>query len=131
MQAVLRGAARMGVDGDCGRQEVVIPQAPQTGLTDADLTGMFPGCRIVRDVTLMPLKPLKGNLLKLSQAVLQRHQAGDTEITDPSIYGPLGMGRADYGKLKRKEEWAAWLASLGWFQAKLQGGFMGLRRRSV
>ena len=66
LQAVLRGAARMGVDGDCGRQEVVIPQAPQTGLTDADLAGMFPGCRIVRDVTLMPLKPLRGNLLKLS-----------------------------------------------------------------
>lgn len=131
LQAVLRGAARMGIDGDCGRQEVVIPQAPQTGLSTADYMGMFPGCKVARDLTLLPLKPLKGRLLKCSAVVLRRHEAGDHEITDPSIYGELEMGRADYGKLKRKEEWVAWLSAVGWHQAKLGGGIMGLRRRAV
>jgi len=128
LQAVLRGAARMGVDGDCGTMEAVIPQAAQTGLSDADLSGMFPGCRIIRDLTLMPTKPLKGNLLKLAAAVIRRLEAGDLEMTDASLYGALGITRHSYGKLKAKPEWAAWLASGGLHQAKLGGGLIGLRR---
>ena len=128
LQAVLRGAARMGVDGDCGRQEVVLPQAPQTGLTDADLRGMFPGCRIVRDVTLMPPKPLKGNLKRLADAVQRRLEAGDWEMTDASLYGEVGIAKSNHGKLKAKPEWAAWLGSMGLHQAKLGGGLIGLRR---
>lgn len=128
LQAVLRGAARTGVDGDCGRQEVVLPQAAQTGLTDADLHGMFPGCRIVRDLTLMPTKPLKGNLLKLSMAVIERLEAGDREMTDASLYGALGIAKGNYANLKAKPEWVAWLASVGLHQAKLGGGMIGLRK---
>ena len=128
LQAVLRGAARMGVDGDCGTQEVVIPQAPQTGLKDADYHGMFPGCTIIKDNTLMAAKPLKGNLLRLSLEVAKRQQAGDIEVTDASLYGALAMRRADYGRLKRNPAWSGWLASHGWFPARLPGGLCGVRR---
>lgn len=131
LQAVLRGHARMGDDGDCGAQEVIIPQAAQTGHTDADFQGMFPECIVVRDLTLMPLKPLRGKLLEMSQAVFRRQEAGLNEIADPSIYSELGMTRQAYAKLKRKEAWGAWLASIGWHQAKLGGGVMGLRRAPV
>lgn len=128
LQAVLRGAARMGVDGDCGVMEAVIPQAPQTGLTDADLRGMFPGCRIVRDVTWMPPKPLKGNLKRLAETVQRRLEAGDREMADTSLYGEMGVTKNNYGKLKAKPEWIAWLGVMGLHQAKLGGGLIGLRR---
>jgi hypothetical protein len=128
LQAVLRGAARLGIDGDCGRQEVVLPQAPQTGLTDADLQGMFPGCRIVRDLSRMPPKPLKGNLKRLADTVQRRLEAGDREMTDTSLYGEMDVTKNNYGKLKAKPEWVAWLGVMGLHQAKLGGGFIGLRR---
>lgn len=128
LQAVLRGAARQGRNGDCGRQEVVIPQAPQTGLSDADYQAMFPGCHIIRDLSLMDPRPLKGNLAKLAAAVQARQEAGEREITDGSLCGDLGMDRANYRKLSRKPEWSSWLSSAGWHKAKLPGGVVGLRR---
>ena len=128
LQAILRGNARMGCDGDCGACEVIIPQTKQTGLSKADYEGMFPGAVIVEDRTLLPGKPLTGNLLKLSTAIIQRLEAGDREMTDTSLYGALGITRHSYGKLKAKPEWAAWLAGIGLHQAKLGGGLIGLRR---
>lgn len=128
LQAVLRGAARTGLNGDCGRQEVVIPQAPQTGLTKADYQGMFPGVRIIQDTSLLPARPLKGNLKRLAAEVQRRQGEGAKEITDASLYAELGISQGNYGKLKRKPEWAAWLSASGWHQAKLAKGAMGLRR---
>ena len=121
----------MGVEGDCGEQEVVIPQSPQRGLSTEDIRGMFPGCRIVKDLSLLPMKPLRGHLLRMSHAVIRSHEAGALEITDTSIYGELGIDRRDYGRLKAKAEWSAWVSSLGWHQAKLGGGVTGLRRGAM
>ena len=56
----------MGIKGDCGLMEAVIPQAATTGLTEEDYRGMFPDCNIVVDRVLAGLKPLKGNLRKLA-----------------------------------------------------------------
>jgi len=128
LQAVLRGAARTGCDGDCARQEVIIPQAPQTGLTDTDYAGMFPGCRIVRDVSLLPLKPLKGNLKRLAEIVQRLLSEGHRDMPDTTLYGEMGVSRGNYGKLKAKPEWGAWLGAMGLHQAKLGGGIIGLRR---
>lgn len=128
LQAILRGHARLGCDGDCGACEVVIPQTKQTGLSRSDYEGMFSGAVIIEDRTLMPVKLLTGNLLKLSAAVIQRLGAGDREMPDASLYRALGITKGNYGKLKAKPEWAAWLASVGLHQAKLGGGLIGLRR---
>ncbi len=129
LQAVLRGAARTGVDGDCARQEVVIPARPQTGLTDAEYLAMFPGCVIVRDTTLLPLKPLKGRLKRMAEAVAQRQETGEEEITDASLYGALNIGKTAYAALKKKPEWTAWHMSQGWHKARLSGRQAGLRRQ--
>ena len=49
LQALLRGNAQMGADGDCGVMEAAIPQTKQTGLSDADYWRMFPGAILVND----------------------------------------------------------------------------------
>ena len=128
LQAVLRGAARMGVNGDCGVMEAVILQAPQTGLTGDDYRGMFPGCNIVHDHSLLPSKPLRGNLKKLSAIVQRRQEAGETCLSDSSLYSELAVTQNNYAKLKAKAAWGVWLTANGWRKVRLAGGVTGLRR---
>lgn len=128
MQALLRGAARMGVSGDCGVMEAIIPQAATTGLTEADYRGMFPGVNFVSDRTLAGLKPLKGNLLKLSVIVLRRLSEGETRLSDLSLYGELGMAQRNWAVLKAKPDWAAWVVANGLLRGRLPGGLVGIRR---
>ena len=128
LQAVLRGAARMGIKGDCGVMEAVIPQAATTGLTEEDYRGMFPECNIVVDRVLAGLKTLKGNLGKLAAIVTRRQAAGEKLLSDQSLYGELGMTKNNWVPLKAKPEWASWVVANGWIRGKLPGGLVGLRR---
>ena len=128
LQALLRGNARMGVDGDCGTMEAVIPQVRQTGLRDADYGGMFPGVLIVQDHALMPAKPLKGRLKSLSDIVARRLEAGEREMTNPSLCAELGMERKNFAKLVKAPEWQAWVAAMGFNPGPLKGRVMGLRK---
>lgn len=128
LQAVLRGAARMGVSGDCGVMEAVILQAPQTGLTGDDYRGMFPGCNIVHDHSLLPTKPLRGNLKKLAAIIQRRQEGGETYLADSSLYGELAVTQNNYAKLKAKPAWGVWLMANGWRKVRLAGGVTGLRR---
>ena len=128
LQAVLRGAARMGVNGDCGVMEAVVLQASQTGLTGNDFRGMFPGCTIVHDHSLLGSKPLRGNLKRLGAIVLHRQEGGETCLTDLSLYGELAVTQNNYAKLKAKPAWGAWLMANGWWKVRLAGGVTGLQR---
>jgi len=128
LQAILRGHARKSTDGYCGVMEVVIPQSRQTGLSDADYRGMFPGVVLVNDRLLMPAKPLRGKLKALSDIVSRRLGAGEREMTNPSLALELGMTRQDFGALVKKLEWQAWVAALGLQPCPLKGRVMGLRQ---
>lgn len=128
LQAILRGNARMGVDGDCGVCEVVIPQVRQTGLSEDDYRGMFPGLVIQRDTRLLPTKPLKGKLKALSEIVARRLAEGEREMTNPSLYGELKMARQDFGALVKRPDWQAWIAAIGLNPGPLSGRVMGLRK---
>lgn len=127
MQALLRGHARMGMDGDCGEMEAVIAQTKQTGLTEADYRGMFPGATIREDHTLLPAKPLRGRLKALSEIVAARLAAGEREMTNPSLYDALGMSRQNFAKIVKGPEWQDWVTAMGLHPQPLKGGVMGLR----
>lgn len=118
----------MGIKGDCGLMEAVIPQAATTGLTEEDYRGMFPECNIVVDRVLAGLKTLKGNLGKLAAIVTRRQAAGEKLLSDQSLYGELGMTKNNWVPLKAKPEWASWVVANGWIRGKLPGGLVGLRR---
>ena len=128
VQAVLRGNARLGLSGDCGPCEVIIPQTRQTGLTEADYRGMFPGVTLTEDRSLMPVKPLRGRLKDLSAIVARRLAAGDVEMPNPSLCAELGMARQDFAALVKKPEWGVWVAAMGLNPGLLRGRVMGLRR---
>lgn len=127
LQGILRGNARVGVSGDCGVMEVVVPQTKQTGLKVADWLGMFPGAELREDRTLLPMKPLKGNLRRVQQFVEARQQAGFREIANPDIYANLGIDRRDFGKLVKDPRWGAWCQANGWAPGRLKGNVSGLR----
>ena len=128
LQAILRGHARKAIDGDCGPMEVVIPQSRQTGLSEADYRGMFPGVVLIDDRLLMPAKPLKGKLKALSEIVTRRLGEGEREIPNPTLAEELGMERQNFGALVKKPEWQAWVAAMGLQPAPLKGRIMGLRK---
>jgi hypothetical protein len=128
LQAILRGNARLGVDGDCGEMEVVIPQTKQTGLSADDYAGMFPGAVMKVDHTLMPQKPLRGRMKDLADLVAGRLAAGEREITNPSLYESLGIARQDFAKLVKRPEWQQWVAAVGLLPCTLAGRMMGLRK---
>jgi hypothetical protein len=128
LQALLRGNARMGVGGDCGVMEAVIPQVRQTGLSDDDYRGMFPGVVLKHDHALMPQKPLKGNLKRLSEIVARRLAEGEREMTNPSLYAELRMAQPDFANLVKKPEWKTWVAAMGLKPGPLRGRVMGLRQ---
>ena len=130
MQAILRGNARMGVNGDCGHMEAVVPQVRQTGLSEADYLGMFPGVILTQDTTLLPAKPLKGKLKDLSEIVARRMAEGVEEMTNQSLYEEIGMKRQNFGPLVKRPEWRAWVTAVGLHPERLKGGDVGLRRRA-
>jgi hypothetical protein len=127
LQALLRGNARMGVGGDCGVMEAVIPQTKQTGLSRSAYQGMFPGAVIVDDNALMPSKPLKGRLNDLAGILARRLAAGEAEMTNESLYRELGVDKSNFAKLVKRPEWQAHIAALGLNPQRLRGHHMGLR----
>jgi hypothetical protein len=127
LQAVLRGNARNGEDGDCGVMEVIIPQSKQNGLSERECHAMFPEAVIIRDRVLMPEKALPGRLKDLAVIVERRLAAGETEMTNLSLYEEMGMQRQNFSKLVRRPEWQAHVAALGLQPQPLKGRAMGLR----
>jgi hypothetical protein len=127
LQALLRGHARMGDNGDCGVMEAIVLQTRQTGLSDDDWRGMFPGVQLVDDRTLMPQKPLRGKLKELSDLVSVRLAAGEREMSNPTLCGAMGMHRTDFAKLVKRPEWGAYVAGLGLVPCRLKGNVTGLR----
>jgi hypothetical protein len=127
LQALLRGNARIGVDGDCGVMEAVIPQTRQTGLSYRQYRTMFPEVNVVADTVLLPPVPLKGRLKDLAEIVFRRLEAGETVLTNPSLYDELGMQRPNFAALIKKPEWQAYVAQLGLVPQRLKGNVMGLR----
>jgi hypothetical protein len=127
LQALLRGNARMGVCGDCGQMEAVIPQTKQTGLSRSDYQTMFPGVTITEDIVLLPPKPLKGRLKGLDAIVVRRLEAGERQMTNASLRDEMGMSERNFRALVKKPEWQARRAQLGLNPQQLNGRMMGLR----
>jgi hypothetical protein len=127
LQAILRGNARMGEDGDCGACEVVILQSKQAGLSDDDYRFIFPRCNLIQDPVLMPQRELKGRLKELAVIVTRRLEAGDRELTNQSLCGEMAMDKANFLALVRKPEWQSWIAAAGLHPALLSGGRSGLK----
>ena len=127
LQAVLRGAARKGVDGDCGVCEVMVMQSPQTGLSRADYEAMFPEAPVMSDVSLFPPKVLKGRLGELEGIVRGRLSHGEREMTNQSLRDAMGMRQDDFRKLLKHAGWKAATVALHVVPQALSGGMMGLR----
>ncbi len=127
LQALLRGNARMGVGGDCGQMEAVIPQTKQTGLSRSDYQTMFPGVAITEDIVLLPPKPLKGRLKDLDTIVVRRLEAGERQMTNASLREEMGMSERNFRALVQKPEWQARRSQLGLNPQQLSGRMMGLR----
>ena len=128
LQAILRGNARKAADGDCGPMEATIFESPQTGLSDADYRGMFPGATIVHDTSLLPAKPLRGRLKELAARVLGQFEAGHTEVAYAALATEMGMTARDVRKLISKPQWLEWLAASRLLPCRLAGGRGGVRR---
>ena len=109
----------------------VIPQVRQTGLADADYAQMFPGVVVVEDASLLPAKPLRGKLKKLSGIVLARMAAGENEMVYPELGRDLDMEAKNFRDLVKKPEWQTWLASVGLAPCRLKGRTTGLRRLTI
>jgi len=127
LQALLRGHARMGVDGDCGEMEAVIPQVRQSGLSDADWVGMFPGAVLTVDHSLLPRIVLKGKVRALSELVLSVLSVGLREIRLQSICDEMGMATGNFSRLLKRKDWKAWLDTTGLTQDRIAGGALVLR----
>lgn len=135
LQAILRGNARKGVNGDCGEMVAVIPQTRQLGLSENDYRGMFPCAAIQHDAALLPAKPakkakpLRGNLLKLCKILNAHRAAGETEIATPDLVAQMGMDRSNFRNLTKRPEWLAWLTANGWEACNMTGRTTGIRGR--
>jgi hypothetical protein len=127
LQALLRGNARNGVEGDCGDMEAVIFQTTQTGISVGDYRRMFPEVRVITDTVLIPSKPLKGRLKELEGIVTRRLGAGDREMTNASLCGEMDMSERNFRALVQKPEWQERRAQLGLNPQQLSGRMMGLR----
>ena len=132
LQAILRGHARMGTNGNCGECEVVVVQTKRHGLTKAQWHEMFPGATLVEDRVLLPPVPLSGQLKELAELVNRRLAAGDTEISNQALWETLGMQRTYFQRLVKKPEWQAYIANLGLSPEPLgKGRGVGLRIKRV
>jgi hypothetical protein len=128
LQELLRGNARMGVDGDCGRMEAVIAQTWQTGLSFEDYRTMFPEVNVEVDHLLLPPKPLKGKLRQLADIVAKRLEDGQEELPYPSLYKELGMQQQNFSALVKKPEWRAYITRIGLIPQRLKGRVIVLRK---
>lgn len=128
LQALLRGNARKGVDGDCGTMTAVIPQVPQTGISDDDYRKMFPGVNLLHDASLVPAKPLRGKLRALSEIVVARMEAGDTEMANPDLAREMRMDLSNFRALVKRRDWQAWMVPRGLVRCRLKGRATGIRR---
>ena len=127
LQAVLRGAARKGVDGDCGVCEVVIPQTTQTGLSQGDYEAMFPGVTLTADTVLLPRKVLKGKVGELERAVIKLLNEGHREIANKTLRDILGLPKAAFNRLLKHPDWRAAMVHLEVVPQMLAGRLMGMR----
>lgn len=128
MQALLRGNARNGANGDCGEMEAVVVQAPQHGLGEDDWAGMFPGALYGIDYTLMPQIVLKGRTKDLADHVLGCLDLGLPDIPLAPIRAGMGMARQDFGKLLKRPDWKAWARAQGLSQVTRPGNALALVR---
>ncbi len=129
LQAVLRGAARKGKDGDCGTMEAVIVQSTHLGLGRQDYLGMFPGAAIATDTVLMPQKALVGNLKRLAEEVSERLAGGATEVAYADVRGVMEMDTAQFRRLIQQDRWKVEMNVIGVISARLSGCRNGLRLR--
>ena len=83
--------------------------------------------KLTTDTMLLPPKPLKGRLRDLDAIVVRRLEAGETEMTNASLYGEIGMLDRNFRALVQKPEWHARRAQLGLNPQQLSGRMMGLR----
>ncbi len=127
LQAVLRGHARMGSEGRCGECEVVVFQTKQRGLSDDQWRRMFPDVHLIHDRDLVPKEPLVGRALELAEIVERRLAAGETALSNPSLYDEMGMNRSNFVRLIRSPGWQDHMADLGLTQCPLKGRVQGLR----
>ncbi len=127
LQAILRGHARMGSEGRCGDCEVIVFQTKQRGLSDDQWRRMFPDVHLINDRVLVPREPLVGRALELAEIVQRRLAAGETDLSNPSLYDEMGMNRSNFARLIRSPAWQDHMADLGLTQCTLKGRVQGLR----
>ena len=118
----------MGTNGNCGECEVVVVQTKRHGLRADQWHRMFPQAKLVEDTVLMPERPLKRRLKELAEIVVRRLAAGETEISNQSLYEQMDMDRSNFGALVKKPEWQAYITQLGLNPEPLKGRAMGLRK---
>lgn len=112
LQPALRGAARLSVNGDCGAMELVVFQSKRHGLTRQEYRDLFPGCRLLTDVSLVPPKETKKTHLKILQETVEaRLKAGETVLSFQSLRG--SGDPANFSKLTASDDWQAFLAEKG------------------
>jgi hypothetical protein len=92
---------------------------------------MFPDVNLIDDRTLLPEKPLTGRLKQLADIILRRLAAGETELSNPSLYEALGMAKGNFGKLVVRAVWKAFLDTNDLRPELLGNRTMGLRHRPV
>jgi hypothetical protein len=63
----------------------------------------------------------------LNTIVVRRLQAGETEMTNQSLYEELGMKKPNFLALVKKPEWQARRAQLSLNPQQLSGRMMGLK----
>jgi hypothetical protein len=127
LQALLRGNARQGEGGDCGVMEAVVFQTKIAGLSEAEYQKCFPEVNLVHDRVLMPEKKLGGRLDDLKAIIERRLAAGETEMTNPSLYDELKMAQPNFTRLVTRPEWQSYVAALGLRPQRLPGRMSGLR----
>lgn len=127
LQAILRGAARKGVHGDCGTCEVVIPQTKQTGLSLEDYEGMFPGSVIQTDTSLMPRKALRGRVAELEGIILGLQNAGHREFPNSALRETMKLDEGSFRRLVRHSDWKMAMGWHGLVPQRLTGGLSGMR----
>jgi hypothetical protein len=128
LQAILRGHARMGSGGRCGDCEVVVFQTKQKGLSDEQWRRMFPDVDLIHDKVLAPEVPLTGRLQELATIVERRLAAGDTELSNSSLYDELGISKQQFAGLVRRDAWKAHTKNLGLTSRSISAREVGLVR---
>jgi hypothetical protein len=63
----------------------------------------------------------------LAGIIERRLAAGETEMTNTSLYEKLQMSRKNFSDLVKKPEWQAYVVALGLQPQTLRGRAMGLR----